>query len=192
MTKRMTKRIRLSVSIFLFCILILSACGSNSAKEGVGAGGGEGSVEAALVTYSDAAQGFSIGHPGSWSQDTTFTNGVKFTGGDSSMTLEIITPPAGMDAMTYAKKDVAAVTSAFPGFQQLSLAASTEVQNAVILGFTSTASSTITAKTFTAHDERYYMPLADGRIAILTVVSPDNLYDQQGVRDIALTFKLTK
>jgi len=50
----------------------------------------------------------------------------------------------------------------------------------------------VTGKTFTAHNERYYMPLADGRIAILTVVGPDNAYDREGVRDIALTFKLTK
>lgn len=186
----MTDRIRLSVSFFLFCILILSACASKPTQEGVAAG--EGSVEAALVTYLDAAQGFSIGHPNNWSQDTTFTNGVKFTGGDSSMTLEIVTPPAGTDAMSYAKNDVAAVSAAYPGYNQLSLAASNEVQNAVILGYTADGTSAITAKPFTAHDERYYMPLADGRIAILTVATPDNLYDQQGVRDIALTFKLTK
>jgi hypothetical protein len=36
------------------------------------------------------------------------------------------------------------------------------------------------------------MPLADGRIAILTVYSPENHYDREGVRDIALTFKATK
>jgi len=36
------------------------------------------------------------------------------------------------------------------------------------------------------------MPLADGRIAILTVVAPENQYDREGVRDIALTFKSTK
>jgi hypothetical protein len=186
----MTNRNRLSVSILLFFILVLSACGSKPTPEGVAAG--EGSVEAALVTYIGTSMGISIGHPGTWTQDTTFTNGVKFTGGDSSMTLEIVTPPAGTDAMTYAKNDAAAVSAAFPGYQQLSLAPSTEVQNAIILGYTANGTSTITAKAFTAHDERYYMPLSDGRIAILTVASPDKLYDQQGVRDIALTFKLTK
>ena len=155
-----------------------------------GEAGGEGGVEAALVTYADAAQGFAIGHPGPWTQDTSVTDGVKFVGGDDSMTLEFVTPPAGMDAMTYAKNDVAAVSAAFPGFKQLNLEPSTEVKNAVILGFEANGKSVVTGKDFTAHDERYYMPLADGRIAMLTVVGPANHYDREGVRDIALTFQM--
>jgi len=50
----------------------------------------------------------------------------------------------------------------------------------------------VTGKAFTAHNERYYMPLADGRSAVLTVAGPENHYDREGVRDIALTFKSTK
>jgi hypothetical protein len=155
-------------------------------------GGGEGGVESALVTYSDAAQGFAISHPGNWTQDTAVTQGVRFVGGDNSMTLEFVKPPSGTDAMTYAKNDVAAVSAAFPGFKQLSLAPSTEVQNAIILGYEATGTSTVTGKSFGAHDERYYMPLVDGRIAILTVAGPAANYDREGVRDIALTFKTTK
>ena len=155
-----------------------------------GEAGGEGGVEAALVTYADAAQGFAIGHPGPWTQDTSVTDGVKFVGGDDSMTLEFVTPPAGMDAMTYAKNDVAAVSAAFPGFKQLNLEPSTEVKNAVILGFEANGKSVVTGKDFTAHDERYYILLADGRIAMLTVVGPANHYDREGVRDIALTFQM--
>jgi len=184
-----------SIVLFLALVIALAACGAKTANQPsseAGGTGGEGGVEAALVTYSDTAQGFSVGYPNNWTQDTRFTNGVKFAGGDSYMTLEFVTPPAGTDAMTYAQSDVAAVSAAFPGFNQLNLAPSTEVQNAIILGYNATGTSTITAKTFIAHDERYYMPLADGRIAILTVVTPDNLYDREGVRDIALTFKLTK
>ena len=156
---------------------------------GVEAGAG---VEAALVTYADAAQGFAIGHPGPWTQDPSVTKGVKFVGGESSMTVELVTPAKGMDAMTYATNDVAAVTTAFPGFKQLTLAPSTEVKNAVILGFEANGKSAVTGKAFKAHNERYYMPLADGRIAIMTVVSTEQLYDREGVRDIALTFKATK
>jgi hypothetical protein len=153
---------------------------------------GEGGVEAALVTYSDSTQGFSIGHPGPWTQDTSITEGVKFVGGDDSMILEFATLPAATDAMTYAQNDVTNVTAAFPGFKQIDLKASTEVKDAVILGFTANGISVVTGKAFTAHDERYYMPLKDGRIAILTVVGPDNHYDREGVRDIALTFKVSK
>jgi len=191
----MFKRTASFVLLTLALMLALVACGgkpaSNNGQPAQPAGeGGEGGVEAALVTYSDAAQRFAIGHPGPWTQDTAFTNGVKFVGGDDWMTLEFVT---GTDAMTYAQSDVAAVTAAFPGFKQLGdITASTEVKNAIILGFTADGKSAVTGKTFTAHNERYYMPLADGRIAILTVFGPENHYDREGVRDIALTFQITK
>lgn len=197
----MNKRIRFLALLMLVAVAILTACSGQSASSSgqptllaaAGNGeGGEGGVEAALVTYSDSTQGFAIGHPGPWTQDTSFTNGVKFVGGDDYMTLEFVTPPAGTDAMTYAQSDVAAVTAAFPGFKQIDLKASTEVKDAVILGFNADGKSAVTGKAFTAHNERYYMPLADGRIAILTVVGPENHYDSEGVRDIALTFKVLK
>ncbi len=129
----------------LILTLALAACGGKPAtndtlqptrpvannNEG---GSEEGGVEAALVTYSNAAQGFAIGYPSPWTRDNSVTHGVKFVGGDDSLTLEFVTPPVGMDAMTYAQNDVAAVATAFPGFKQLSLAASTEVKDAIILG----------------------------------------------------------
>ena len=198
----MFNRISTFTLVILVLALALAACSApapannaNSTLPAVsnGEAGGEGGVEAALVTYSDAEQGFAIGHPGPWTQEPSFTNGVKFVGGDDWMTLEFVTPAAGTDAKTYAQDDVAAVTTAFPGFKQIgNITASTEVKNAIILGFTSDGTSAVTGKTFTAHNERYYMPLADGRLAILTVYGPQNHYDREGVRDIALTFQVTK
>ncbi len=202
----MSKRLLSLVIVGFLVSITFSACAANSPTNSTNAGiaaapqttkapvgeGGEGGVESTLVTYSDAAQGFAIGHPGPWSQDKSITNGVKFVGGDDWMTLEFVTPAVGTDAMTYAQNDVTTVTGAFPGFKQINLGASTEVKAAIILGFAANGTSAVTGKTFTAHDERYYMPLADGRIAILTVAGPDNHYDREGVRDIALTFKLTK
>ena len=185
---------RFIVVVFLASI-VLTACASTPKAISIKAPvveGGEGGVEAALVTFSDATQGFAIGHPGTWSLDTSFTNGVKFVGGDDWMTLEFVTPATGTDAMTYAQSDITAVTTAFPGFKQIDLKASTEVKDAIVLGFTADGASVVTGKTFTAHNERYYIPVTDGRIAILTVAGPDNQYDREGVRDIALTFKLTK
>ena len=190
------------ISIFLLALaLALSACGvrttapasTNAAPAFANgeAGGEAGGVEAALVTYSDASQGFSIGYPGPWTQDKSVTDGVKFVGGDDWMTLTFVTPPAGTEVMTYAQNDVANVSAAFPGFKQIDLKASTEVKNAVILGFTADGTSAVTGKAFSAHDEIYYIPLADGRIAVLTVAGPENHYDREGVRDIALTLKVT-
>lgn len=154
--------------------------------------GGEGGVEAALVTYNDTTQGFSIGYPGTWTQDTSVNAGVRFAGGDDSLTLSFATPPTGTDPSTYAQSDVVALTQAFPGFKQLSLDPSKEVTGAVVLGFESEGTSAVTGKAFKAHNERYYIPLSDGRLAILTVVGPDAHYDREGVRDIALTLKVTK
>ncbi len=198
----MFNRTHTLVLFTLVFAVALAACGGNPpASNGNptlpavnnGEGGGEAAgVEAALVTFSDSTQGFAIGHPGPWTQDASFTNGVKFVGGDDYMTVEFVTPPAGTDAMSYAQSDVAAVTAAFPGFKQIDIKASTEVKNAIIFGFSADGKSAVTGKTFIAHNERYYMPLADGRIAILTVVGPENHYDSEGVRDIALTFKLLK
>ena len=197
----MSNKTRSLIFVLLLSALALTACGgkANSSSQPAlpainngESGGEEGGVEAALVTYSDAAQSFSIGYPGPWSQDKAVTDGVKFVGGDDWFTLTFVTPPAGTDVMTYAQNDVANVSSAFPGFKQVDLKASTEVKNAVILGFTADGTSAVTGKAFTAHNEIYYIPLADGSIAVLTVAGPENHYDSEGVRDIALTLKVTK
>jgi hypothetical protein len=196
----MNTRTRILALTLLIVAIALTACGGAQTAPGNGQptlpvvgngeGGGEAAgVEAALVTYSDSTQGFAIGYPGPWTQDTSFTSGVKFIGGDDYMTLEFVT---GTDAMTYAQGDVAAVTAAFPGFKQIEIKASTEVKNAIIFGFNADGKSSVTGKIFTAHNERYYIPLVDGRIAVLTVVGPESHYDREGVRDIALTFKATK
>lgn len=199
----MFKFLRFIPFVALLPALVLTACGAQLSTPGTGVQSslpavpngenkGEGGAESALVTYSDAAQGFSIGHPGNWTQDPAFAPGVKFVGGDDWMTLAFVASPAGMDVMGYAKNNVAAVAAAFPGFNQLSLAASTEVNGAVVLGFTANGTSTVTGKSFTAHNEIYYIALKDGRIAVLTVVGPDNHYDREAIRDIALTLKVAK
>ena len=191
----MFNRLSRFIAVAFFVSIVLTACASvpkNVTTKAPVVEGGEGGVESALVTFSDTTQGFAIGHPGTWTQDTSFTSGVKFVGGDDWLTLKLVTPTAGTDAMTYAQSDIPAVTTAFPGFKKIDLKASTEVKNAIILGFTADGTSAVTGKTFTAHNECYYMPLTDVRIAILTVVAPDNHYDREGVRDIALTFKLIK
>ena len=149
-------------------------------------------AEAALVTYTDAAQGFTIARPAPWTQDKSVTQGVKFNGSTDSLTLQIVTLAAGTTALAYAQGNVAAVASAFTGFKQLNLAPSTEVPNAIVLAFTANGTSGVTGKTYTAQGDRYYMPVSGGRIAILTIVGPVQNYDREGIRDIALTFKLTK
>jgi hypothetical protein len=198
----MYKHIHFTSIVVLILAIGLTACGNktgavispnqSSSLTGNSETGGEGGAEAALVTYSDSPQGFSIAYPQPWTQDKSVTAGVKFIGGDDSMTLEFVSPPVGTDAMAYAQGDVTNLAKLFPGFEEVGLAASTEVKNAIVLGFQATATSAVTGKDYTARGDRYYMPLADGRIAILTEIGPTSHYDREGVRDIALTFKLTK
>jgi hypothetical protein len=116
---------------------------------------------------------------------------VKFNGGDDSMRLEFVQPPAGVDPMAYAKNDLTSLATAFPGFKEVGLDASTEVDKAIVLGFEASGTSAVTGKAYAERGDRYYMPLADGRIAVLTVVGPANRYDREGVRDIALTFRFS-
>lgn len=196
----MSKKIQILIYVFLLSTLVLTACGGKQTSStlvalpsvNTGEGGGEeGGVEAALVTYSDVMQGFSIGYPGTWTQDKSVTNGVKFIGADDWFTLTLATPSVVTDTMTFAQNEIANVSNAFPGFKQLELKTSNEVRGAVILGFTADATSVVTGKTFVAHNEIYYIPQADGRIAVLTVAGPENHYDSEGVRDIALTLKVT-
>lgn len=83
---------RFIVVVFLVSV-VLTACASTPKTTSTIAPaneGGEGGVEASLVTVSDAVKGFAIGNPGTWSQDTAFTGGVKFVGGDDWMTLEFV------------------------------------------------------------------------------------------------------
>jgi hypothetical protein len=154
--------------------------------------GEAGGVETAFVTYTDAAQHFSVGHPGSWTQDPSAKDTLKFNGGDSSLALTFVTLAAGKDAMAYASGDVATATAQYPGFKQVGLAPSTEVQGAIVLGFEASGKSAVTGKAFTARGDRYYIPMSDGRLAVFTVVGPTQNYDREGVRDLALTLKSLK
>lgn len=153
---------------------------------------GEGGVEAALVTYSDASLKFSIGYPGPWTRDPAFKGAVSFVGADDSLTLEFAKLEQGVTLKAFAEKDAAALATSIPGFKSLGLAPSRDIKAALILGFEASGKSMVTAKLYKAHDERYYIPLADGRIAILTMKGPARTYDREGFRDIALSFKAQK
>ena len=158
-----------------------------AAKETGGEGGGG---EAPLVAYADVAQGFSIDYPKPWTKDPAVKDGVKFDG-DGTMSLAFMKADT-KDVMAFATADAKTFAANQSAFKQVGLAASTEVQNAVVLGFETTGTSNVTGKTYAARGDRYYIGLKDGRFAVLTVISPAKNYDREGIRDIALTLKVTK
>lgn len=154
--------------------------------------GGEAGVEQALVTYTDAKAGFSIGHPGTWTRDASFLSGVRFEGGDDAMEVRIVSQEGITSIQAFATKDTAELVKAFPGYHQISLKQSKDIKGAWILEFSAQGNSAVTGKAFTAHNERYYIPLPGNRVGLVTVTGPDNHYDLEGVRDIALTLVVRK
>lgn len=163
---------------------------TNASTTGKETGGEGGGGEAALVTYADVAQGFSINYPKPWTKDPAVKDGVKFDG-DGTMSLVFVKANT-KDVMAFATTDLKAFAASLPSFKQVGLDASSEVQNAVVLGFETNGISNVTGKTYAARGDRYYIALKDGRIAIVTVISPAKSYDREGIRDIALTLKVTK
>ena len=158
-----------------------------AAKEAGGEGGGG---EAPLVTYADTTQGFSIDYPKPWTKDPSVTEGVKFVG-DGTFTLVFVKTDT-KDLPTFATADAKTFAASLPSFRQVGLDPSTEVKNAVVLGFETTGTSNVTSKTYAARGDRYYIALKDGRIAVFTVISSVKSYDREGIRDMALTLKVTK
>jgi hypothetical protein len=161
------------------------------AAGGEAAGGEAAGGEAALVAYANTQQGFSIERPAPWTQDMTVIDGVKFVGGDGSLTLAFIKNTSA-DVLAFATNDTKTFAATLPSYKLVGLAPSTEVNNAVVLGFETTSTSQVTGKTYAARGDRYYIGLKDGRIAVLTMISSAKNYDREGVRDIALTLKVTK
>ncbi len=144
-----------------------------------------------MVIYSNPQLGFSFERPSTWRQDTTVKDGVRFTGVDESMTLVFVKPNT-KDLMAYASSDARQFAASQPNYKQAGLAKSTEVANAVLLGFQTTGTSQVTGKAYPARGDRYYVALKDGRIAVLTVTTSARNYDGQGIRDMVLSLKITR
>ena len=157
----------------------------------VAAGAESESAEVPLVKYSNQALGYSISYPQTWTKDSGFANGLKFAGGDNAMTVEMVSAAAGLDLLSFAKADTG-LMSHYPGAQTLGIALSKEVKGAVVRGFTAKGKSVVTGKPFDIKGDRYYLALGLGKVVIITVGGPTRLYDREGIRDIALTFRATK
>jgi hypothetical protein len=147
----------------------------------------------ASTTYQDTTLGFRIDYPHSWSQETSFQNGVCFTARDSSIAVQIVkgTPPT--DLMAYAQADEANVSAVSTGYKQVYLKASTEISGAIILGYEWDAGkSIVTEKPVHARTDRYYLVDSSGRLVIVTETEPINQFDPDGVRDTTLTYQVIK
>lgn len=191
-TRLNSKKVAFLAALMLTALSVFACAGGGTD----GGGSGEGPSAAgevgdeALVTYRDPAGGYSFQYPQSWTQATDKNGGVRFEGRDSFISVAVETN-AGTDVMAFAGQDKANVARQFTGYTEISLQASSEVSGAVVLSFEWDAgSSTITGKPVRARVDRYYIPAANGRAAIMTGSEPVNVFDRETVRDIALTVKV--
>lgn len=186
---KLTKLGILAVVAALAGTAFLAGCSSGSTPAEGTAGPGE-LADEALVTYSSPDGAYSFQHPKSWTEGKSKSGGVQFAGRDAFVGVDL-KANAGTDAMAFATTDKATVAKDYTGYKEVSLKASTEVKNAVILSFEWDAgNSTVTGKPVHARVDRYYIPESGGRMAVMTGSEPSSGFDRETVRDVALSVKV--
>ena len=177
------------IAILAGTALVMGCSSGNKAPAEGTAGPGE-LADEALVTYNSPDGVYSFQHPKSWTEGKSKSGGVQFAGRDAFVGVDI-KANAGADAMAFATKDKASVAKDYAGYKEVSLSASTEVKNAVVLSFEWDAgNSTVTGKPVHARVDRYYIPAPGGRMVVMTGSEPARGFDRETIRDVALSVKV--
>ncbi len=153
------------------------------------AGGGD----EAPATFKDPILKFAIDYPHSWSQASTFSNGVCFTGRDASIAVQFIPINAPTDLPAYVTADEAIIKAGSPGYKNVYLQASPDIAGMIILGYEWDAgSSSVTGKPLHVRTDRYYGIDSSKRLVVITETWPPNQFDPAGVHDTVLTYQVLK
>ena len=167
--------------------------GAPGGAEGPVPGGGEGAVpgggEAAFATYTDPAGAFSFAYTTGWAQSTDKRGAILFQGRNQSVRFRLIAN-AGSDPTAFATTDAPSLGTEFPGFHQISLAASSVISGAALLTFEWQGTNAVTGKGILEHAERYYIPASGGRMAVLTYSAPPSQFDPQNSADLARSVRV--
>jgi hypothetical protein len=149
---------------------------------------GEGGEEPTVV-FVDPTGRFSVEHPSSWATSTPPREDVRFTGRDEFISVTIVN--TALSAMDFASTDTAALSAATTGYQsQPARGFQMRGATGAVVAFGWEAGpSPVTGKVVPSSAKRYYLPGPGGKLAILTVSSPVQLYDPEGADDLANTFK---
>ena len=141
-------------------------------------------AEFTLTNFSDVTRGISFQRPSSWTQDSSFKEGIRFVGGDEWLELTILDD----------KTAPAAYVSAFklPGSEtKLGMKPLKQGKfSAVVLSSKSTGSSSVTGKVLDLLTDRWVFSPKAGKLAVLTVTGPKKVFDWEGNRDMALSVRL--
>lgn len=167
--------------------------GAPGGAEGAVPGGGEGGVpgggEAAFATYTDPAGAFSFAYTSGWAKSIDARGAILFQGRNQSVRFRLA-DNAGSDPAAFAASDAGTLGTEFPGFHQISLAASATLPGAALLTFEWQGTNAVTGKAILEHAERYYIPASGGRMAVLTYSAPPSQFDPQNSADLARSVRV--
>ncbi len=141
-------------------------------------------AEFTLTDFTDATRGFSFKRPTSWTQDSSFKDGVRFAGGDEWLTLQVID----------SKQSPGEYTSGFivpTGETKIGVKTFKQGKfSASVLSSGATGQSSVTGKATDLLTDRWVFAPKAGKLALLTVTGPKKVFDWEGNRDMALSIRL--
>ncbi len=141
-------------------------------------------TEFTLTTFSDAARGWSFQRPTSWTQDSTFKDGVRFAGGDEWLSLQVL--DSKQTPVQYTSSQTAPAGETKLGIKPFKQGAF----NASVLSSRSSGSSSVTGKPLELLTDRWIFAPKAGKLAVLTVTGPKKVFDWEGNRDMALSVRV--
>ena len=141
-------------------------------------------AEFTLTDFTDTAQGWSFKRPTSWTQDSSFKDGIRFVGGDEWLTLRIIDGKQTPEQFTSSLAVPSGETKiGIKPFKQGKF-------NASVFSSSGTGKSSVTGKPTELLTDRWVFTPKLGKLAILTVTGPKKVFDWEGNRDMALSVRV--
>ena len=141
-------------------------------------------AEFILTDFTDATRGWGFKRPTSWTQDSGFKDGIRFAGGDEWLTLRIIDSKQTPEQFTSGLTVPSAETKiGIKPFKQGKFSAS-------VFSSSSIGKSSVTGKSTDLLTDRWVFSPKLGKLAILTVTGPKNIFDWEGNRDMALSVRV--
>ncbi len=141
-------------------------------------------TEFTLTDFTDTTIGISFKRPTSWTQDTSFKDGLRFAGGDEWLNLKIIS--SQQTAMQYANAFAMPTGETKIGlkpFHQGKFFAG-------VLSSSSQGKSDVTGKATELLMDRWIFSPKLGKLVVLTITGPKKVFDWEGNRDMALSVRL--
>jgi hypothetical protein len=141
-------------------------------------------AEFTLTDFSDATRGLGFKRPTSWTQDSSFKDGVRFAGGDEWLTLQVLDSKQTPTEYTSSLKVPGNETKiGVKPFKQGKF-------NASVFSSSAKGQSSVTGKPTDLLTDRWVFAPKAGKLVVLTVTGPKKVFDWEGNRDMALSVRL--